>query len=138
MSDQITTSHSDSCMRGQKVGSVRADLVTSKKKRPYGKLKFHFQKLSEIEIFRKSKDFGLVLIWIITTCLWCYIWCCKQHSIIVAGFQQKCCSSAPNVNFSIFAWIKQYLHEKSTFIAEKQHFSWKPATMMLCCLQQQI
>ena len=26
------------------------------------RLKFHFQKLSEIEIFRKSKDFGLILI----------------------------------------------------------------------------
>ena len=84
----------------------------------YVRLKFHLQKLSEIEIFRKSKDFGLILIWIVTICLWCYIWCCKQHSIIVAGFQQKCCFSAPNVDFS---WLFILIHIKIGNQTKKQH-----------------
>ena len=84
----------------------------------YLELKLHFQKLSEIEIFRKSKRCGVVLIWIINTCLWCYIWCCKQHIIIVADFQQKCCFSAPNVDFS---WLFILIHVKIGNQTKKQH-----------------
>ena len=81
-------------------------------------LKVHFQKLSKIKIFRKSKDFGLILIWIINMCTWCYIWCWKQHSIIVADFQQKCCFSAPNVDFS---WLFILIHVKIGNQTKKQH-----------------
>ena len=84
----------------------------------YVRLKLHFQKLSEIEIFRKSRDFGLMLIWIITIWLWFYIWCYKQHSIIVAGFQQKCCFSAPNVDF---LWLFILIHAKIGNQTKKQH-----------------
>ena len=84
----------------------------------YVRLKSHFQKLSEIEIFRKSKDFGLILIWMINMCLWCYIWCWKQHSIIVADFQQKCCFSATNVDFSCFY---TFIHRKIRKLMKKQH-----------------
>ena len=81
-------------------------------------LKVHFQKLSEIEIFRKSKDFRMILISIIIMRPWCYIWCCKQHSIIVAGFQQKCCFSAPNVDFS---WLFILIHIIIGNQTKKQH-----------------
>ena len=81
-------------------------------------LKVHFQKLSEIEIFRKSKDFGLILNWIINMCPWCYIWCCRQHSIIVAHFQQKCCFSATNVDFSCLFIL---IHVKIGNQTKKQH-----------------
>ena len=81
-------------------------------------LKIHFQKLSEIKNFRKSNDFGLVLIWIINMCPWCYIWCCRQHSIIVAHFQQKCCFSATNVDFSCLFIL---IHVKIGNQAKKQH-----------------
>ena len=84
----------------------------------YVGLKLHFQKFSEIEIFWKSKWCGVMLIWIINTCPWCYIWCCKQHSIIVAGFQQKCCFSAPNVDFS---WLFILIHVKIGNQTKKQH-----------------
>ena len=75
----------------------------------YVELKFHFQKLSEIEIFRKSKNFRMILISIIRMRPWCYIWCWKQHSIIVASFQQKCCFSALNIDFS---WLFTLVHVK--------------------------
>ena len=84
----------------------------------YVGLKLHFQKLSEIEIFRKSKGCGVVLIWIISMCPWCYIWCCNQHSIIVAGFQQKCCFSAPNVGF---LWLFILIHVKIGNQTKKQY-----------------
>ena len=84
----------------------------------YMMLKVDFQKLSEIEIFWKSKDFGLILIWIIIMCTWCYIWCCKQHSIIVAHFQQKCCFSATNVDFLAFF---AFIHVKIKIVMKKQH-----------------
>ena len=86
----------------------------------YVGLKLQFQKLSEIEVFRKSKGCGVMLIWIIKTCPWWYIWCWKQHSIIVAGFQQKCCLSAPNVDFS---WIPVIIliHVKIGNQRKKQH-----------------
>ncbi len=84
----------------------------------YVRLKLHFQKLSKIEIFRKSKDFGLILIWIIIICLWCYIWYCKQHSIIVAAFQRKCCFSAPNVDF---LWLFILIRVKIGNQTKKQH-----------------
>ena len=80
--------------------------------------KIHFQKLSKIEIFRKSKDFGLILNWIINMYRWCYIWCWKQHIIIVAGFQQKCYFSAPNVDFS---WLFILIHVKIENQTKKQH-----------------
>ena len=96
----------------------------------YVELKLNFQKLSEIEIFRKSKDFGRILISIIIMCPWCYICCWKQHSIIVAGFQQKCCFSATNVDFSRFCtfiqvkiriWMKkQHLLPKNNIFVENQ------------------
>ena len=81
-------------------------------------LKFHFQKLSEIEIFRKSKNIRMILISIITMRSWCYIWCWKQHSIIVADFQQKCCFSAPNVDFS---WLFILIHLRIGNQTKKQH-----------------
>ena len=84
----------------------------------YVELKFHFQKLSEIEIFRKSKDFRMILISIIIMRPWCYIWCWKQHSIIFADFQQKCCFSAPNVDFS---WLFILVHVKIGIQTKKQH-----------------
>ena len=84
----------------------------------YVMLKAHFQKLSKIDIFWKSKDFELNFSWIFNMCTWCYIWCCKQHSIIVAGFQQKCCFSAPNVDFS---WLFILIHVKIGNQTKKQH-----------------
>ena len=93
----------------------------------YMMLKVDFQKLSEIEIFRKSKDFGLISTWIIIMCPWCYIWCWKQHSIIVAGFQQKCCFSATNVDFSCKYYFIQAKIEKLT---KKQHLLLKNNTFV--------
>ncbi len=84
----------------------------------YMMLKVDFQKLSQIEIFRKSKDFGLILISIINMCIWCYIWCCKPHSMIVAHFQQKCCFSATNDNFS---WLFILIQVKIENQTKKQH-----------------
>ena len=84
----------------------------------YMVLKVDFQKLSEVEIFRKSKDFGLIWTWIIIMCPWCWIWCWKQRSITVAGFQQKCCFSATNVDFSCKYYFIQAKIEKLT---KKQH-----------------
>ena len=84
----------------------------------YVELNIHFQKLSEFQIFRKSKVFGLILIWIIIMCPWCYIWCWKQHSIIVAGFQQKCCFPTPNVDFSC---LFIFVHVKIRNQTKKQH-----------------
>ena len=84
----------------------------------YMMLKVDFQKLSEIEIFRKSKDLGRILISIIIMTHGCYIYFCKQHSIIVAGFQQKCCFSATNVDFSCKYYFIQAKIEKLT---KKQH-----------------
>ena len=84
----------------------------------YMMLKVDFQKLSEIEIFRKSKDFGLIWTWIIIMCPWCWIWCWKQRSITVAGFQQKCCFSATNVDFPCKYCFIQAKIEKLT---KKQH-----------------
>ena len=93
----------------------------------YVELKINFQKLSEIEIFRKSKDFGRILISIIIMSLWCYICCCKQHSIIVAGLQQKCCFSATNVDFSCKYCFIQAKIEKLT---KKQHLLLKNNTFV--------
>ena len=93
----------------------------------YVELKINFQKLSEIEIFRKSKDFGRILISIIIISPWCYICCCKQHSIIVAGFQQKCCFSATNVDFSCKYCFIQAKIEKLT---KKQHLLLKNNTFV--------
>ena len=84
----------------------------------YMMLKVDFQKLSEIEIFRKSKNFGLILTWIIIMCSWWCFWCWKQHSIIVAVLQQKCCFSATNVDFSCKYCFIQAKTEKLT---KKQH-----------------
>ena len=84
----------------------------------YMMLKVDFQNLSEIEIFRKSKDRGWMLIWIINMSPWCYIWCWKQHSIIVAHFQQKCCFLVINVGFSGFC---TFIQVKIKIWMEKQH-----------------
>ena len=99
----------------------------------YMMLKVDFQNLSEIEIFRKSKDRGWMLIWIIKKSTWCYIWCWKQHSIIVAHFQQKCCFSATNVDFSGFCtfiqikikiWMKKQhlLPKNNSFVGNQQQW----------------
>ena len=100
----------------------------------YVELKLHFQKLSEIEIFRKSKDFRIILISNITMCPWCYIWCCKQHSIIVAGFQQKCCFSASDVHFS---WLFILIHVKIGNQTKKQHLLRMPGNNNFVGNQQQ-
>ena len=73
----------------------------------YMMLKVDFQNLSKIEIFRKSKDFGLILTWIIIMFPWWCIWCWKQHSITVAAFQQNCCFSETNVDFLGFCTFIQ-------------------------------
>ena len=78
----------------------------------------HFQKMHGIEIFRKSKDLKMILISIIIMRPWCYIRCCKQHSIIVTDFQQKCCFSEPNVDFS---WLFILFHVKIGNQSKKQH-----------------
>ena len=116
----------------------------------YMMLKVDFQNLSEIEIFRKSKDRGWMLIWIINMSPWCYIWCWKQHSIIVADFQQKCCFSATNVVFSfksrfLLEWTyripkNQYLLPKNNIFVENEQqwcyvaFSINYSNMSLCWL----
>ena len=96
----------------------------------YMMLKVDFQNLSEIEIFRKSKDRGWMLIWIINMSPWCYIlcwkqhrylcykWCATQHNITVADFQQKCCFSATNVAFS---FKSRFLLEWMYRILKNQH-----------------
>ena len=85
----------------------------------YVRLKGYLQKLSEIEIFRKSQDLGLILIWIINMCHRWYIWWCKQHSIIVA-FRNKCwfCS------FLFIHWCKN-----------QDCIKWKN---IICCWQTEI
>ena len=99
----------------------------------YMMLKVDFQNLSKIEIFRKSKDHGWMLIWIINMSSWCYIWCWKPYSIIVAHFQQKCCFSATNVDFSgfctfiqvkIMIWMKKQhlLPKNNTFVENQQQW----------------
>ena len=93
----------------------------------YMMLKVDFQKLSEIEIFRKSNDFGLILTWIIIMFPWWCIWCWKQHSITVAGFQQKCCFSATNVDFSCKYYFIPTKIEKLT---KKQHLLLKNNTFV--------
>ena len=93
----------------------------------YVELKLNFQKLSEIEIFRKSKDFERILIWIIIMSSWCYICCCKQYSIIVTGLQQKCCFSSTNVDFSCKYCFIQAKIEKLT---KKQHLLLKNNTFV--------
>ena len=90
-------------------------------------LKVNFQKLSEIEIFRKSKVFGLILTWIIIMCPWWFIWCWKQHSITAAVLQQKCCFSATNVDFSCKYCFIQAKIEKLT---KKQHLLLKNNTFV--------
>ena len=84
----------------------------------YMELKLNFQKLSEIEIFRNFHFQNQILSAIIMECPWCYKWCWKQHNIIVAYFQQKCCFSAPNVDFS---WLFTLVHVKNWKSNEKQH-----------------
>ncbi len=93
----------------------------------YMMLKVDFQQLSEIEIFRKSKDFGLILTWIIIMFAWWCIWCWKQHGITVAGLQHKCCFSAANVDFSCKYYFIQAKIEKLT---EKQHLLLKNNTFV--------
>ena len=93
----------------------------------YVKLKINFQKLTEIEIFRKTKDFGRIWISIIIIGFWCYICCWKQHSITVADLQQKCCFSATNVDFSCKYCFIQAKIEKLT---KKQHLLLKINTFV--------
>ena len=71
---------------------------------------------------------------------WCYIWCWKQHSIIVAHFQQKCCFSATNVVFSfksrfLLEWMciilkNQYLLPKNNILLKMSNTDamWLPAS----------
>ena len=104
----------------------------------YVELKVHFQNLSKIEIFRKCKDRGWMLIWIINMSPWCYIWCWKQHSIIVAHFQQKCCFSETNVDFSgfcTFIQVKIKIWMKNNICCWKTTFLLKISNndVMLCC-----
>ena len=81
-------------------------------------LKLNFQKLSEIEIFWNFHFQNQILSTIIMECPRCYKWCWKQRSIIVAYFQQKCCFSAPNVDFS---WLFIFIHVKIGNQTKKQH-----------------
>ena len=84
----------------------------------YVDLRVHFQKMFKIEIFPKVQCWSLVLIWIINTCPWCYKWSTKQHSSIAAHFQQKCCFSVTNVDFSCFCTFIQIniCCRKTTFL----------------------
>ena len=50
-------------------------------------------------------------------------------------FGNNCCFF---IQISIFTWMNVQDPEKSTFVAKKQHFCCKKATMMLCCYQHQI
>ena len=84
----------------------------------YVELKLNFQILSEIEISRNFHFQNQILSGIIIECPWCYKWCWKQYSIIVAYFQQKCCFSAPNVDFS---WLFILVHVKIGNQMKKQH-----------------
>ena len=83
-------------------------------------------KICQKSRFFENKDLGWMLIWIININLWCYIWCWKQHSIIVAHFHQKCCISATNVvlsiQTSIFIWMNVQNPEKSTFVPKNKIF----------------
>ena len=84
----------------------------------YVELKLNFQKLSEIEIFRNFHFQKQIMSAIIMECPRCYKWCWRQHSIIVADFQQKCCFSAPIVDiFRLFILI----HVKIGNQTKKQH-----------------
>ena len=84
----------------------------------YVELKLNSQKLSEIKIFRNFHFQNQILSAIIMECPRCYKWCWKQHSIIVADFQQKCCFPAPNVDFS---WLFTLVHVKIGNQTKKQH-----------------
>ena len=126
------------------------------------KLKIDLQKVSKFEIFRNSRFRKLIFDRIISDCPRWYKWCWKQHSIIVADFQQKCCFSATNVDFSSFCafihvrtkvWMKkplfenhfQNLSEFETFIKSKDFglilirninmCSW---CYIWCCMQHSI
>ena len=65
--------------------------------------------MSENEIFWNFHFQNQILSAIIMECLRWYKWCWKEHSIIVAELQQKCCFSAPNVDFS---WLFTLVHKK--------------------------
>ena len=89
-----------------------------------------YRKILYFENFRNSSFWKLIFHRIIGECHWCYKWCRKQHSIIVAGFQQNCCFSATNVDFSGFCtfiqvkieiWMKkQHLLPKNNIFVENQ------------------
>ena len=88
----------------------------------YVKLKMSFDFLSKIEIFRFFDFQKLIFNRIINRGPCCYNWCWKQHIITVAGFQQNCCFSATNVDFSAFSF---FIHAKIRKMMKKQHLCLK-------------
>ena len=95
------------CHRGPP--PICCQLVISLKSYPWQHI---WSSKSFLTFYRKIAHFGstrnfssrkLFFSRIIGECPRCYKWCRKQHSIIVAGFQQNCCFSATNVDFSAFS-----------------------------------
>ena len=75
------------------------------------------QKVSKFEIFRNFWFRKLISNIIISKCPSCYKWYWKQHSISVAGFQQKCCFPATNF---VFSGLCAFVHLKIKIWRKKQ------------------
>ena len=99
----------------------------------YVEVKIIFDFLSKIEISRFFDFQNLIFNRIINRGSCCYNWCWKQHSIIVAHFQQKCCFLATNIDFSGFCtfiqvkieiWMKKQhlLPKNNTFVENQQQW----------------
>ena len=99
----------------------------------YVEVKIIFDFLSKIEISRFSDFQNLIFNRIINRGPCCYNWCWKQHSIIVAHCQQKCCFSATSVYFLGFCtfiqvkieiWMKKQhlLPKNNTFVENHQQW----------------
>ena len=93
----------------------------------YMKVRGHFQKVSEIEIFRKSRVWVLIWSTIILMCPKWYKCCQRQQNVTVAHFQQNCCFSATNVDFSCKYYFIRAKIEKLT---KKQHLLLKNNTFV--------
>ena len=108
----------------------------------YVEVKIIFDFLSKIEISRFFDFQNLIFNRTINRGPCCYNWCWKQHSIIVAHFQQKCCFLATNVDFSRFCtfiqvkieiWMKkqQLLPKNNNFVVINNNDIMLPCTIFI-------
>ncbi len=84
----------------------------------YVEFKSTFDFLFKIEIFGFFDFQKMIFNRIINRGICCYNWCWKQHIIIFVDFQQNCCFSATNVDFSVFS---SFIHARIRKVLKKQH-----------------